>query len=258
MKIEVLENQAAVAKRAADLLCEICSEAALKDNRAGNGSAPSEAVNVALSGGTTPKLLYQNLAREPWRGRLPWGQVRWFLGDERTVPVDHADSNYRMVREAMFDVVQVSENLRFPVPLIGVAQPEQAAMDYEQEILHAVTDKSSAGLPRFDLMLLGVGTDGHTASLFPHTEALTPPAGKVVVANHVEKMKSWRITMTPAVILQARRVIVMVTGEDKAEALKHVLEGPDDFPSYPAQIARDLESAVWLLDEAAAISLERS
>jgi 6-phosphogluconolactonase len=161
-----------------------------------------------------------------------------------------------MAHENLFVPAGVPEKLQFPVERCGVAPPEQVANDYEVELGQAIAQKTANGIPIFDVMLLGVGTDGHTASLFPHTAALKPPPGKVVVANYVDKLKTWRITVTGDVIRSAENLIVMVTGEDKAEAIQHVLEDELDHFIYPAQLVRDLDSATWLLDKAAATNLK--
>lgn len=250
MKIEILENQAAVAQRAADLLLELCRAKA--DAHSADGF-----VNVALSGGTTPKALYKILTAPPYKDAMPWDKIRWFVGDERTVPIDHQDSNFHMARENLFKPLGVSEDLQFPVPNVGVAPPLQVASDYETDILQWVKSRGEEGLPVFDVILLGVGSDGHTASLFPHTKALDESPGKIVVANYVDKLQTWRITLTADVIRNAANVLVLVTGEDKAQAMSHVLDGPPDYPQYPAQLARDLHSATWLVDAAAASHLKK-
>lgn len=248
MKIEILENQAAVAQRAADLLLELCRS---KAESTGDGI-----VNVALSGGTTPRALYKILTGAPYKDAMPWGKIRWFVGDERTVPIDHQDSNFHMARENLFKPVGVAEELQFPVPNVGVAPPLQVASDYETEITRWVQPREEGGLPAFDVILLGVGSDGHTASLFPHTKALDESAGKIVVANYVDKLQTWRISLTADVIRNADNVLVLVTGEDKAQAMSHVLDGPSDYPQYPAQLARDLDAATWLVDAPAASHLK--
>lgn len=253
MKLEILNDRAAVAQRAAEILCGLCP----KGSAGGDGARESDYYTVALSGGTTPKALYKLLASDPWSHHVPWGKIRWFMGDERTVPLDHQDSNFGLARETMLTPMGVDADLQFPLPHIGVAPPMQVASDYETEIVQWVKPGADGTTPAFDVILLGVGSDGHTASLFPHTSALNPPMNKFVVANFVEKLKTWRITVTPEIIRHARNVIVMVTGEDKAEALKHVLEGPADFELYPAQIGRDLPGATWLIDTGAAAALEK-
>jgi len=246
MNIEVLSSRDAVAQRGAEMVCQCATEAVARDGE----------FNIALSGGTTPKHLYQLLAAAPLRSRLPWDKIRWFLGDERNVPLDHKDSNYHMACETLFNPANVDESNRFPLAHAGTAAPEQVASDYELDILQWVPRGGDQSLPQFDLVLLGVGTDGHTASLFPHTKALHSPEGKIVVANWVEKLQTWRYTLSPDVIRSAARIVVLVTGDDKAEALQHVLEGAQDIAMYPAQIVRDLAATTWLCDEAAAAKLK--
>lgn len=260
MKVEILQDQKTVAERAATLMCELAGhgrEAAALNDRAPEIPLDSNPFNVALSGGTTPKMLYKCLTNDRWKECLPWQVIRWFVGDERNVPLDHTDNNFHLAKTELFDPAGVPEAYQFPLTRVGVAPPEQVACDYELDILEYVKPRTAGGVPQFDLILLGIGTDGHTASLFPHTKALTPPAGKVVVANYVEKRQTWRITLTPDVIRAAKHVVVLVAGEDKAEALSHVLEGEDDFFNYPAQIARDLPGAIWLVDEPAGSMLKK-
>jgi 6-phosphogluconolactonase len=201
---------------------------------------------IALAGGRTPEALYRLLADPPYRDQIPWESVEVFWGDERCVPPDHAESNYRMAHEALLS--------RVPIPpgnvhrMAGEAgDPSAAAGDYE-----AVLHRACGIPPRLDVCLLGLGPDAHTASLFPGSPALeeTP---RSVAAVWVETFRAWRLTLTPPVLNAARYVIFLVCGADKAEALRAVLEGPAAPERYPAQIVRPPEGRVeWLLDREAA------
>jgi 6-phosphogluconolactonase len=204
---------------------------------------------VALSGGSTPKRLYASLADAP----IDWPKVLVFFGDERCVPPEHADSNHRMAREALLAKV--------PLPAANVHRiygevpdPATAAAEYERE-LERVFELEPGTAPAFDLVLLGIGADGHTASLFPGTPALAERQ-KLVVANRVEQLGVHRITFTARTINAARAVVFLVSGADKAPALRAILEGPRDPERYPAQLVAPGEGELtWLVDRAAAAEL---
>src|SRR5437867_1250315 len=181
---------------------------------------------VALSGGSTPKAMFSVLAGAPFCDTVPWSSIYFFWGDERCVPSDHPDSNYRMAMETLLSKVAVpAENIfRIPAEMAG---PQRAAEEYSAMLSDffiagpRATKSQTAPLsrmPRFDLVLLGMGPDGHTASLFPHTEALHA-TDQIVVANYVEKLSAYRITLTAAAINNARNVTFLVAGQDKAETL---------------------------------------
>lgn len=209
--------------------------------------------SVALSGGSTPKVLYALLADEPsFRERFPWAQTHFFFGDERHVPPDHKDSNFRMAKEAMFDKVAgtlPTENIhRIHAEN---ADPYRAAADYGLEVEGFFGSTGVRGT-RFDVILLGIGPEGHTASIFPGTTGLRET--KPVAAAFVEKMATYRITFTPPLLAGAAALLYLVAGKDKADILATVLEGsPAEPDKYPAQgiCTRDGET-LWLLDEAAA------
>jgi 6-phosphogluconolactonase len=207
---------------------------------------------VALSGGSTPKGLYSLLASETesFRAQLPWDKIHFFWGDERHVPPDHPDSNYRMVYEAMLSNV--------PVPPENVhrikaenADASRAAEDYEK-ILREFFRLEVGQLTRFDLVLLGMGLDGHTASLFPGTEVLHEEM-QLVAAPWVEKFKTYRITLTPLVLNNTACIVFLISGEEKAETLRVVLQGEYQPERFPAQLIRPTNGRfLWLLDQAAA------
>jgi 6-phosphogluconolactonase len=210
---------------------------------------------VALSGGSTPRGLYRLLATDPaWRDQLPWQNMHFFWGDERHVPPEHADSNFRMANEALLSVA--------PVPAANVhrmhgeaANAADAAREYEDE-LHEAFGLKAGEVPRFDLILLGLGPEGHTASLFPGTRALTENE-RLVVSNWVGKLFADRITLTPPVLNNAACVMFIVSGPDKATALKGILEGPYEPDQLPAQLVNPTSGRlVWLLDRAAAQDLD--
>jgi len=216
---------------------------------------------VALSGGSTPKAMFSLLAAEPFLNTVPWTSIYFFWGDERCVPPDHPDSNYRMASETLLSKVPVPPENIFRIPA-ELPDPEQAARAYAETLMQfflAGPGKSTtataplSNVPRFDLIFLGMGPDGHTASLFPHTAALQASEHQIVVANYVEKFKAHRITLTAATINNARNVTFLAAGEDKAETLKNVLEGSYQPELYPSQLIRPRNgSLLWMVDQAAA------
>ncbi len=209
---------------------------------------------VALSGGNTPRKMYELLASAEFRGQVDWAKVHVFWSDERTVPPDHPDSNYGMARRELL--------LRVPIPLANVHRMEaekpnigRAAHDYE-EVLRQHLELDDRGFPRFHLILLGMGPDGHTASLFPGTR-VTRQTSRWVSTPMVVKLNARRMTLTLPVLDAALRVVFLVVGVEKAETLRAVLEGKAD-PPYPAQQVqpRDNGLKLFLVDEAAAALLE--
>ena len=209
---------------------------------------------VALSGGSTPKGLFQDLATAE-RGALPWDKMFFFWGDERHVPPDHPESNYRMANEALLSRVLVPAANVFRIPAED-ADASLAAASYEST-LRGFFKLSPGQFPRFDLILLGMGPDGHTASLFPKTKALAETE-RLVVANWVEKFQTDRITFTVPVLNAAREVNFLVAGQDKADALHQVLEGSDSPELYPSKMVKPSDGKlVWMIDQAAAEGLAR-
>lgn len=205
--------------------------------------------SVALSGGSTPRLLYQLLAepREPYRDQIAWDKTHFFFTDERHVPPDHPDSNYRMANEAMFSHVSVPvQNLHRIHGEKSIAT--EAADEYEQDLRKFFGET----IPAFDLLLLGLGEDGHTASLFPHSPALHETE-RLVVAPWVEKLNAYRITMTLPVLNNGASVVFLVTGASKAEILREVIKTEKDPDLYPAQAISPTSGEVsWFVDKAAA------
>lgn len=238
--VEVLDNKEAVAARAAEIIAD-----AARDS--------SGIFTVALAGGTTPKLTYSLIAAEPFFDIIPWERVRWFFGDERFVPADDDASNFRMAKETLFDAANVNPDFVFRMKT-ELGEPPATAEDYERTV-RQVVPAGGDGVPVFDLVLLGMGADGHTASLFPHTSALAE-SEKIVAPNFVPAMDAWRITLTANVLLAARQVVMLVTGEEKAHALAEVLEGEENVNKYPSQLLRGRDNDTTVLaDEAAAAQL---
>jgi 6-phosphogluconolactonase len=202
---------------------------------------------VALSGGSTPRNLYSLLATQ---SDVPWGQIRFFFSDERHVPPDSPDSNFRMADESLFSRAPIPQENIFRVPA-EIPDADRAAQSYEQT-LRQFFQLEEDDLPRFDLILLGLGPDGHTASLFPRTAALHEDE-RLVAANWVEQFKTWRITFTYPALNHAAAVLFMATGAEKQEALLQVLQGKPDLETYPAQGIKPTNgSLIWLVDQAAA------
>jgi ribulose-phosphate 3-epimerase len=212
---------------------------------------------VALSGGSTPRRLYQLLAAEPYRSHVDWSRVEFFWGDERCVPPDHPESNYRMAREAML--------AQLPVPAEHVHRMlaergnlDAAAREYQDEMARAFGSKpGDVEPPAFDLVLLGMGPDGHTASLFPGTDALRE-ATRWVAPNRVPQLATDRLTLTLPVLNRAREVLFLVAGADKTDRLVEVLTGPADGTRLPSQLIQPAGRLLWFIDQAAAARLPRA
>jgi len=199
----------------------------------------------ALAGGSTPRDVYRLLASDPYRERMPWNAIHFFWGDERHVPPDHPDSNFRMAREAMLDAVPVPAGNIHRVPA-EESDAERAAMQYESTLREFFEGQS---WPAFDLIQLGLGKEGHTASLFPGGAAIRERE-HWVVAPWVEAQNTFRVTLTPPVLNHARRTLFLVAGDEKAAALHAVLEGAREPEVYPAQIVEG--NRLWMVDRAAA------
>ena len=234
--------------------------------RAGSAVTARGRFTIALAGGSTPKGLYALLAdpAQPFRARTPWQQTHVFFGDERHVPPDHPDSNYGMARATLLAKVPLAPE-RVHRVLAEETDAAAAALEYEHE-LRLVSGTGPAGtgpavaprglergeLPRLDLVLLGLGNDGHTASLFPGTTALEERT-HLVVANWVERLRTHRITLTLPVLDAARVVVFLVAGSEKAARVADVLEGSG--AALPAGRVRPGGELIWLLDSAAAAAL---
>jgi len=212
--------------------------------------------SVALAGGSTPKMLYALLAEHPTlRNSLPWDKMQVFFGDERHVGPGHADSNFQMATDAMLSKVPLPQQ---QIHRVRGEYPDtaQAAAEYEEEIRRTFVLKSGE-FPRFDLILLGMGNEGHTLSLFPGTKALHE-SQRIVTRNWVGKLYTERITLTAPAANMAANIIFMVTGSDKACALKAVLEGPHEPEQLPAQLIQPTTGSLyWLIDAAAGSMLSK-
>ncbi len=240
--VVVVGDAAALAEQAANRFVEVAARAL----------AEYGTFRVALSGGQTPQRLYARLAAEPFRSRVDWARVHVFWGDERCVPPDHADSNYRLARELLLSRVPlVPENV---FRMRGEsADPDLAAAEYAGELQTAFGLKRGER-PRFDLILLGMGADGHTASLFPHSPALREVT-RLAVAVYVDAVKGYRLTLTLPVLNNAAAVLFLVSGGDKAERLRAVLGGKPSHAA-PASLVRPERGTLhWIVDKAAATRL---
>lgn len=230
----------------------LCREAAQELVRAAAEAVTARGIfNIALSGGSTPKALYALLSKDQtFRAQVPWDKTAFFFGDERHVPPVDADSNFRMANEAMLSNTPVNPSLVFR---ISGENPDasKAAEEYEKQLIKHF-HLNSGQLPRFDLVLLGMGPDGHTASLFPGTKALHE-SKRLVTSNWVGKFYTQRVTMTAAVLNNASLVMFMAHGADKAQPLKAILEGPYEPEQLPAQLIHpETGRLLWLVDQTAA------
>ncbi len=240
-KVEIFPDSAHLIRRAAEEFVHAAIDAVAK----------SGVFTVALSGGSTPKALHSLLVEDAgFRSRIPWDKLHIFFGDERHVPPDDKDSNYRMALETLISRAPLN-----PDQITRIKgeyeDTEKAALEYEAA-LRAYFKLQAGDLPRFDLVLLGMGDEGHTASLFPGTKALHASSSRFVVRNWVGKLYTDRITLTAPAINQANQVIFLVTRADKAPALKAVLEGPYEPEQLPSQLIQPASgNLLWLVDQAA-------
>lgn len=234
----------AAARAAADAFTDAALGAAAERGR----------FTVALAGGATPRAMYRLLAdpRAGYRGRIPWDRVHVFFGDERQVPPDHPESNFRMAREALLDHVRTASVHRLHGELVDA---EAAAAGYQAELARAFGIAADGPPPALDLVLLGLGADGHTASLFPGSDALQERR-RWVAAPFVERIGAHRLTLTLPTLERAREVLFLVTGLEKADAVSRVLTPGAGGPPPPAARVRS-GRARWILDAAAASQLPR-
>jgi 6-phosphogluconolactonase len=209
---------------------------------------------VALSGGSTPRRLYKLLATSAFSSRIDWTRIKIFWGDERYVPADDPDSNYRMAAEALLKHVPIPFMNIYRVPT-EIYPPEAAAATYEHQIRHCFRVFDS--VPQFDLIYLGLGTNGHTASLFPRSPALKETS-RLVLADFVAEVSNWRITMSQSLLNRGRTVAFLITGQEKADVLREVLLGPRDPARLPAQLITPEGALLWMVDEASAGMVSRS
>jgi len=233
-EIKVLPDSVGIAHEAAERIIAAARRAADEDRT----------FSLALAGGSTPKALYELLATTPYKSRIEWPRVEIFFGDERTVPPDHKDSNYKMAHEALLSKVPIPGDNVYRMK--GELDPNEAAKQYGQMLKEKFAEDG------LDMVLLGMGDDGHTASLFPETAALDEAKHRCV-ANFVPKLSTWRITLTAPFINRSRDVLVLVAGASKATRLAEVLEGPRDPRRLPVQLIQPIHGrTTWLTDVAAA------
>lgn len=242
-EVHVLVTPEDLARSAADLFAQAVIEAVTLRRRA----------VVALSGGSTPARMGELLAEPPFRDELPWNRLHVFWGDERWVPLDSPESNAGTARLTFLDKVPIPADQVHPFRT-DLRSPAVAASAYADEIV-ALLGTDDGDLPRFDLVLLGMGDDGHTASLFPQTEALQI-RDRLAVANVVPKLDTTRLTLTAPLLNAGRLVAFLVAGAAKAETLAAVVDGPERPEDLPAQLIRPVDGPLrWLVDEAAAAAL---
>jgi 6-phosphogluconolactonase len=238
--LKILKSPGDLARAAAEYFVARCREAVEERG----------AFTIALSGGSTPRLLFALLADldQPFREQIAWARIHFFWSDERHVPPDHPDSNYRMANEAMLSQVPVTKENIHRVPSEN-PNATQVASEYEQTLVKT----TQQSLPRMDLILLGLGPDGHTASIFPGSDVLHETK-RLVAAPWVEKFHTYRITMTPPLLNNGASVVFLVSGSEKATIVKEALQGPE---KYPAQAVKPTNGELlWMLDEDAASEIK--
>ena len=244
----VADDEVQLAELAAERVTQLIVETVARRGRA----------FVSLAGGNTPRRLYSNLAdaRQPWRDRVPWGQVHLFWGDERHVPPNHPDSNYGMAKAALLDQAPIPHDHIHRIPS-ELPDAHDAADAYERTLAGAASATPSPSVASafrrkdyfFDLMLLGLGEDAHIASLFPDSELLERENTRRVAAVWAPHLSAWRITLTPEAILDSQSIVVLATGDRKANAVHAALNKPSDVRRYPAQLLRTADDrVVWFLD----------
>ncbi len=217
----------------------------------------TETFSVALSGGSTPQALFALLATPAYASRVRWPQVHVFWGDERCVPPSYEDSNYRMADDLLLSRVPVrATNVH---RMRGEESPAAAAQQYERELRSAFDTPTgpprAAPGARFDLVLLGLGTNGHTASLFPHMQSVREHT-RWVMEENVEALQMWRLTLTPVILNQAAEIVFVVAGKEKAPVLRSVLYGAREVDDLPAQVIAPVDGRLrWMIDAAAAAEL---
>jgi 6-phosphogluconolactonase len=243
-EVRILADGAAIARRAAELIVDAATVAVRERG----------AFTISLAGGSTPKALYGLLAADPgFKSQMPWGKTQFFFGDERHVPPDDPDSNFRMANESMLSKVSLKPEQVYRIKG-EYEDAEKAALEYEQT-LRFYFKLSPGQLPRFDVLLLGMGDEGHTLSLFPGTKALHDN-GRLVMSNWIGKLYTQRVTITAPVANNSGLAIFMITKADKALALKGVLEGPFEPKQLPSQLVQPKNGKLlWLLDTTAASKL---
>jgi len=243
MKITIFFDGEQLSHAAAHYAVQVANEALAARGR----------FTIALSGGSTPKKLYGLLALEPYRNQIDWTKAEVFWGDERCVPPDNAESNYHLAHEVMLSKLPIPADHIHRMPA-DESDWVAASATYEQELRRVF---GTSGVPSFDLIQLGLGPEAHTASLFPHQASLRETE-RLVIPVTVPKPPPPRLTFTPPILNAAKHILFLVTGAEKADAVRAVLEGDYQPEEYPAQIVRPTQGEVtWMLDTAAASTLRQ-
>jgi 6-phosphogluconolactonase len=243
LDVMVFPDLDAAAAAAAERFADVCDRA----------TAARGACGIALSGGDTPKPLFARLAGPSYRGRIPWDRLQVFWGDERCVPPDDPRSNFKLANDLLLSSVPVPASQIHRMP--GDTADHAAAAAGYADMLRAHLPHTADGWPRFDFVLLGLGANAHTASLFPHTPAVHERE-RAVVAQFVDEVGMWRMTLTVPVLRRAAETVFLVSGASKADAVRAALEGPQDGDAVPASLIRPIDGRVaWMLDAPAASRL---
>ncbi|MFQ5469632.1 MAG: 6-phosphogluconolactonase [Gammaproteobacteria bacterium] len=242
--VNVLADQITLARKAAKRTFELATQAIHH-----NGS-----FHIALSGGSTPRLLFEELTSNPEKYPIDWQHVHIYFGDERSVHPSHQDSNYRMAHETLISKIQLPNHHAHRIE--AELPPDQAAQKY-QHVLEKQLPKSKEGIPLFDLVLLGLGPDGHIASLFPDTTIIQERA-QIVSAVYVEKLQTWRISITYPTIDQARHIMILVSGSNKSQIIRELFTDNNNRPIYPVERLNPHGTLEWFLDKAAAQTLDNN
>lgn len=240
--LHILPDPETTAAAAAQRWVELAGRAIVRDGR----------FNVALAGGSTPRRLYALLGDTPFREQLDWARTHVYFGDERSVPADHPESNYRMAREALLDHVPIPQDNLHPITA-RVESIRQDAWAYGRMLLRELP-LSAGGVPQFHLVLLGMGPDGHTASLFPAT-CIQHESSLPTAAVYVPRLRTWRISVTYPVLAAAHHIVLLVEGDGKAPVLARVFREPPEEPRLPVRRVADARPTEWFLDRSAAAGL---
>ncbi|HMU45117.1 MAG TPA: 6-phosphogluconolactonase [Chitinophagaceae bacterium] len=240
MKLHIYDSPAETIKGLTEFVVTTVNEAITEKGKC----------SMVLSGGSSPKKLYQLLTTPAYKNKVDWGKVFFFFGDERYVPFTDKDNNGQMAKQSLLDPLGIPEERIFYFNTS--LSPEEAAKDYEKKI-HDFTNNRSA---HFDLILLGLGDNAHTASLFPHTSVLQEKK-LLVAAPYIDELGSYRLTMSAPLINNAKQIAFLVYGEKKAKAVFHVLRSPENIDEYPAQLIGSKRNSVhWFLDKEASALIE--
>jgi 6-phosphogluconolactonase len=238
-RIEIFETADELSRRGAELFMSEATAAIVRQGK----------FSVAFSGGSTPRPLFQMLATDEYLTRAEWKGIHFFWADERCVPPDHPDCNFKLAFDLLLSKLPLTDTTHFH-RITGEMPPDLAALAYERTLRDFFTGQP---LPSFDLIILGVGVDGHTASIFPE-ERSVDNVSRYAVAVYVEKLASYRVTLTLPVINNARKVVFLVTGKEKANIVRNIIV--DDNPQYPAAMVKPTgDTITWLLDRGAASAL---